>query len=74
MYLLHGYTVASQMLLMLYSHVHTSADSVCPCVHAGLRVCAVLSWNCTVDDDLMCQISFTPVLARDTVKLIEPKH
>lgn len=26
----------------------------------------------TVDDDLMCQVSFTPVLARDTVKLIEP--
>lgn len=27
-----------------------------------------------LDDDLMCRVSFTPVRARDTVKLIEPKH
>lgn len=56
----------SQMLLMLYSHFYTSADCVC--------VCASPSWVWSVDDDLMCQVSFTPVLAWDTVKLIEPKH
>ncbi len=39
MYLLHGCTAPSQMLLMLYSHVRTSADSVCLCVHAALQVC-----------------------------------
>lgn len=27
-----------------------------------------------VDVDMMCQVSFTPVRARDTVKLIELKH
>ncbi len=64
----------SQMLLTLYSHFHTSADCVRQCVQAGLCVCAFPSWISTVDDDLMCQVSFTPVLARDTVKLIEPKH
>lgn len=68
------------MLLVLYSHFYTSADCererVCVWlhVHASLSVCVFLSWIWTVDDDLMCQVSFTHVLARDTVKLIEPKH
>lgn len=68
------------MLLMLYSEFDTSDDFVCLCVcvhacaHSGLCCCVFRTWMWTVDDDLRCQVSFTPVLARDTVKLTEPKH
>lgn len=58
-----------------------------PCMCPGLRTCVcvcpmrLLACVCVprlliraLDDDLMCRVSFTPVRARDTVKLIEPKH
>lgn len=56
-----------------------------PCMCLCLRTCVcpmrLLACVCVprlliraLDDDLMCRVSFTPVRARDTVKLIEPKH
>lgn len=58
--------------ITMQNGVNAVQSFVCLCVNAGLCVCAFPFWIWIVDDDLMCQISFTPVLARDTVKLIEP--
>lgn len=62
------------------NHFHTyglQCVSACVCVRAAAGMCACAfppPLICALDDDLMCRVSFTPVLARDTVKLIEPKH
>lgn len=55
-------------------HVPVPAH-VCVCPMRLLAcVCVPRLLIRALDDDLMCRVSFTPVRARDTVKLIEPKH